>query len=88
MKLSAHALLALTVSSGFFAVIAYMLTHGIPDVGSAKDVLLMMIGTLTGNFTSVMAFYFGSSKGDVDKSETVAKALDKATPDVRTPPSL
>lgn len=53
---------------GFFAILGGVLWKGIPD-GAGGNVLMLLIGTLTGIVMAVYNYYFGSSKGSSDKTK-------------------
>ena len=61
--------LAISVTLGYFGIIAYVLISGLPLNGS--EVLLMLLGTLSAGWTGVMAFYFGSSSGSQKKDAMI-----------------
>jgi len=67
--------LAVGVTLGFFGIIAYILTFGLPATGG--EALLMLIGTLGSAWTGVMAFYFGSSAGSKQKTDALTASLGK-----------
>ena len=60
------------VTLGFFGLLGFMLKHDIPAAN--KDVLNIMLGSLGGAWVSIIAYYFGSSKGSADKTTLLAKA--------------
>jgi hypothetical protein len=39
--------------------------------GVAKDVILFVLGCVSSNMTQIISYYFGSSKGSDDKSNTI-----------------
>lgn len=57
--------LAVLVTVGFFGIIVYILRVGLPESG--KEALLLLLGSLGTAWTSIMAFYFGSSSGSQTK---------------------
>jgi hypothetical protein len=66
------ALLAVLITLGFFGVLSYMLLRTIPPAG--HDAMLLMLGSLSTAWTSVVAYYFGSSAGSDRKTELLAAA--------------
>lgn len=66
------AILAVLITMGFFGVLCYMLLRTIPPAG--HDAMLLMLGSLSTAWTSVVAYYFGSSAGSARKSELLAQA--------------
>ena len=68
-------LLAVSVTLGYFGIIAFVLMSGLPMNGS--EVLLMLLGTLSAGWTGVMAFYFGSSSGSQKKDSMIYNSTPK-----------
>jgi hypothetical protein len=58
---------------GFFAILLVLMFVNVPV--TAKDALLIMLGTLAGIVTSITAYYFGSSSGSARKSETIDRFM-------------
>ncbi|CAB4214259.1 hypothetical protein UFOVP1459_25 [uncultured Caudovirales phage] len=67
--------LAISVTLGYFGIIAYVLISGLPMNGS--EVLLMLLGTLSAGWTGVMAFYFGSSSGSQKKDAMIHNSIPR-----------
>ena len=67
--------LAVSVTLGYFSIIAFVLISGLPMNGS--EVLLMLLGTLSAGWTGVMAFYFGSSSGSQKKDSMIYNSTPK-----------
>ena len=67
--------LAVSVTIGYFGIIAFVLISGLPMNGS--EVLLMLLGTLSAGWTGVMAFYFGSSSGSQKKDSMIYNSTPK-----------
>ena len=63
-------ILAGGITVGYFGVLFYMLTHGLPTTGGS-EAMLVMLGTLGTAFGGVMAYYFGSSAGSKEKTEAL-----------------
>ncbi len=66
------AALAVVITVGFFSVLLFMLLRPIPQSG--HDALMLILGSLTIAWGSVVAYYFGSSKGSADKTQLLAQA--------------
>jgi len=53
---------------GFFAVTIYLIYSG-----SYNDALMLIIGALIGAFSTVVGYFYGSSKSSADKTELLNK---------------
>ena len=53
---------------GFFAVSVYLIYSG-----EYNDALMLIIGALIGAFSTVVGYFYGSSKGSSDKTELLNK---------------
>lgn len=53
---------------GFFAIIGIMLF-----LGTFKDSLNILVGTLSAAFGSIIGYFFGSSKSSAEKTELMSK---------------
>jgi len=69
-------ILAGGITVGYFGVLFYMLTHGLPTTGGS-EAMLVMLGTLGTAFGGVMAYYFGSSAGSKEKTEALNRMNHK-----------
>lgn len=65
--------LSALVTIGFFGELIALMFLEIPD--ASKPALLIMLGVLGTEFSRIMAFYFGSSKGSQDKTQLLSGAL-------------
>lgn len=52
------------VALGFFTITFYLIYSGKYD-----DAVMLIIGALIGAFSTVVGYFFGSSKGSADKTE-------------------
>lgn len=66
--------LALVVTVGFFGILAGMMTDALQV--SDKQALLLLLGSLSTAFGSVLSYYFGSSAG----SQAKTQLLHQSTP--------
>ena len=69
-------ILAGGITVGYFGVLFYMLTHGLPTTGGS-EAMLVMLGTLGTAFGGVMAYNFGSSAGSKEKTEAMNRMVGK-----------
>lgn len=53
---------------GFFSCLYALFFADLPAEGFQREALVMLLGVLTREFASVMAFWFGSSQGSKDKT--------------------
>lgn len=63
--------LAFVVTLGFFGVVGAAMIWGLPEHG--QDALLILLGALSGAWTAVMSYYFGSSAGSRQKTEILSR---------------
>ena len=69
-------LLAGGITFGYFGVLFYMLTNGLPTTGGS-EAMLVMLGTLGTAWGGVVAYYFGSSAGSKEKTDTINRMTRK-----------
>lgn len=70
-------LLAMTITLGFFGVLAWMLVHGLPNDAGGRDAMLLMLGSLGTAWAGVTAYYFGSTSSSRGKDQTIQAAVSK-----------
>jgi hypothetical protein len=66
---------AYAITLGFFGTLGYILKFGLPQQNeAAKNVLLMLVGSLgTAWTTGVVGYYFGSSSGSERKTDLISR---------------
>lgn len=62
------------ITAGFFGLLGLLLFHNVPE--SNKPVLYTMVGSLGTAWVGAVQYYYGSTKGDTDKT----KMLYESTP--------
>jgi hypothetical protein len=67
--------LTMAVVGFVFLMVLALFFVNIPDEN--KTIIDMVVGIVIGGYTSIMAFYFGSSKGSKDKSSVIDKMTDR-----------
>lgn len=65
-------ILAYLVTLGFFSMLVFMLFKIIPTEN--RDILNIMLGSLSSTFTAIVAYYYGSTKGSEAKSALLAQS--------------
>lgn len=68
--------LAWTILSGFFGLIAVLVFVTVPQ--DSSGVIYMLFGALSAGFGSVIQYFFGSSAGSAAKSQAMEKILGKS----------
>jgi len=66
-KAEERTVISLLMMIVIIAILTLMFTVELPD--NNKDMAYLVVGGLMGSFTTVIAFWFGSSKGSADKTE-------------------
>jgi uncharacterized membrane protein len=59
--------LAIIIVLGVLGTIVILMKFSVPQEN--KNALYLILGALIGSFTSVVQYFFGSSKGSADKNE-------------------
>ena len=64
-------LLGAIIVVGFFFLLYLLVYQQIPVEN--KDILNIVVGALIGSFTTVVGYFYGSSKSSADKTEMLKK---------------
>jgi hypothetical protein len=68
---------AWVIIGGFFALMAILLFIQLPT--DSSGVVFMLFGALSSGFGSVVQYFFGSSKGEVEKADYMAASSARKT---------
>lgn len=64
-------IMAYLITVGFFATLAYLIIYGKPQTGG--DVMLVMVGALGTAWSTIVAYFYGSSAGSAAKTDAINK---------------
>ena len=64
-------LLGAVIVIGFFVLIYALIKVSVPN--DNKDMLNLVIGALIGSFSTIVGYFYGSSKGSSDKTQHLTK---------------
>jgi hypothetical protein len=59
------------IVAAFFTLLSLLIFNGIPEQN--EGILNIAIGSLLAAFSTVVAYFYGSSKGSADKNELLKK---------------
>ena len=65
--------LGISIVTGFFLVLAWIIVKGIPVEN--ENAFMFLLGSLSTMTSSVMGYYFGSTKGSADKTAVMAATV-------------
>ena len=68
-------ILAGTMVAGFFLVLAWLLSEGMPAQGG--EALLVLLGALSSGVAAVLSYYFGSSSSSETKNSTIQRLTER-----------
>lgn len=63
--------LAALITGGFFGILGWLIAGGLPESG--KEAILILLGALGSAWTSMVAYYYGSSSGSAQKTQIIEK---------------
>lgn len=66
-------ILAYAITGGFFGAFGYLIRYGFPPGNEA--IITYMLGSLGTGWTTIMAYYYGSTKGSSDKTAVMAATI-------------
>jgi len=73
--------LAYVVTAAFFALIVLLMFVHIDSADSGvKDLLFALLGVIATGWANIIGFYFGSSAGSAQKSQTISSVLLHSNP--------
>ena len=61
--------------TGFFLVLAWLLSEGMPAQGG--EALLVLLGALSTGVAAVLSYYFGSSSSSATKNSTIQRLTER-----------
>ncbi|MBC7908586.1 MAG: hypothetical protein H7Y60_17795 [Rhodospirillaceae bacterium] len=64
--------LAIAMTFGFFGLLGWLVSHEPPQ--GSRDILNIMLGALGTGWAGMLSFYFGSSKGEHEATQLLARA--------------
>ena len=64
-------LLATVIVVAFFWFLILLVNNSVPP--DNQNLLNLVVGALIGSFTSIVGYFFGSSKGSAEKTDIIAK---------------
>jgi len=64
-------ILGVIITVGFFLLLYFLIFQAMP--AENQRLLDVTIGALIGSFTTVVGYFYGSSKGSADKTDIIAK---------------
>lgn len=67
--------LGFVIVAGFFALLYLLIIKEVPEQNS--EVLNLIIGALIGSFTTIVGYFYGSSKGSSEKTDLLNKRADE-----------
>ena len=70
-------ILSYLVAAAFFGTVYLMLTETLAIQAEMRDVVMIMIGTLSASFTQIMNFRFGTSAGSVEKNDLLRRSIGR-----------
>jgi hypothetical protein len=59
------------IVAGFFILLYLLINNEVPEKNT--DVLNLVIGALIGSFSTIVGYFYGSSKGSSEKTELLGK---------------
>lgn len=67
---------ALAVLTAFLVIVFVLLFRPIPEAN--KDAVMLLLGGIIGSVGTMVAFYYGSSKGSAKKDDIIKEQVNQA----------
>lgn len=68
---------AVIIVIAVFVFFAIVVLGRFPSDQPAHDVMMILVGALASTLSTVVGYYFGSSKGSADKTDTINKIANR-----------
>jgi hypothetical protein len=69
-------ILAVGITIAAFVLFYALLFKNIVD-GTAKDIILFVLGCVSSNLTQIISYYFGSSKSSEEKNKYMSRSYER-----------
>ncbi len=70
-------ILGALITIGFFILLYFLVFKLVPEPN--KDLLNLVVGALIASFSTVVGYFYGSSKGSAEKNDLIKKIQNDST---------
>ena len=74
MRLDVPLFLSISCTAGFFTLVFLLMFVPVPE--QSKEILFILTGQISTAWVAIVMYFYGSSSGSTQHSETIAKALE------------